>query len=199
MATRDDFNRATFDNGNWSAVAGSMWVTNGSATARPVSLSSLSIVRRAAAAFPNDQYAQCRCEWVSYGGGNSYGGIGVRLDGSGNGYFARVTSGGIVELRKIVAGVNTFLGDYSAGVGSNSLIELKLVATGTSIQLYISGFLQISVTDASIASGKPGMQGYAETTGTQPDADDFECTDATGSAAGEGDFKFFAFRNWKQA
>jgi hypothetical protein len=85
-------------------------------------------------------------------------------------YLVRLNNGTVWELRKIVAGSATTLGsDSTAGnlptVGNSKTV--KLVMTGSTITVFVSGVSVISVTDTDITSaGKAGLRFSGTATST---------------------------------
>lgn len=112
---------------------------------------------------------------------DSGGGVGVRFSGTSaatlNGYFYHVGSNSFSgdgrtayhELWKVVNGVGTFLygttnEDTSVPAPGDSI---AITAVGNVISAYTNGFLQVSVTDNSIASGVPALWSFSISGGTQ--------------------------------
>jgi len=175
----DDFNRASLGAG-WELVSGATaWETVGSVTARPTDNFATTATRRTESSFPNDQYAQGKCEFTTTGD-YSRGAVAIRLDGSGNGYYLVMDTNN-VALQKIVGGVDTYIADSVVSASANTLYTLKLQATGTTLLGYFEGAEKINTTDSAHSGGKPGMLQLTGDAAQFSDHDDFECTDATAS------------------
>lgn len=162
---------------NWSLTLGSAWtITAGEAL--PTTATQNGSMRRIESAFPNDQYAQCKCEG-SVGTGKSYSSPLARGDGSGNGYWVQIDS---ITLWSRVSGVNTYLTEtaFPAFV-AGQLYTVKINCIGTTISVDVDGVNKSSTTSSSITSGKPGVFEEGGTGDPFAVVDDFECTDATSS------------------
>jgi hypothetical protein len=110
------------------------------------------------ATFGNDQFSQAVVVTLATSGQPGPGVV-VRLSASAmTGYVARVQTGAGagIYLDKIVANVTTNLFTAS-GATFNAGDTLKITAIGTLISVYRNGVLVNSATDASIASGQPGI------------------------------------------
>lgn len=183
MAITDNFNRASLG-ANYETVLGTAWVTSGSVVAKPVSQYANTEIRRTESSFPNDQYAQVDTELTSGGGDGSSGGVGCRLDASGNGYVARINNTNNVTLYKVTggAGAQTYLNDWVAVVLDNTLVTLKISASGTTIEVFCGGISLGTTSDSTFTSGKPGCFANTGQTSLLPRFDNFECTDASAAA-----------------
>ncbi len=180
MAITDNFNRASLG-ANWSAGTGTIWTIPSSVAARPVDQYAYSSIFRSEASFPDNQYAQAVVQWVNAGDLGS-GGVGVRMSAT-DGIFAFINATDII-LAKRVSSVNTYnLTTASLTTADGSPRTLKIVVTGTSVDVYADTVLLISAfTVAGIASGAPGLIAVTgPSTAGLPVADDFESTDASGS------------------
>lgn len=165
----------------WQAALGAMW-SQYDDQARPNAFYANTAIRRSEGNFPDNQYAQAKCMAIVVGD-NSRGGVAVRMDAAGNCYYAILTGSG-VNLYKRVAGVSSYITDAPWGVVSGTLYTVKLVATGTTLQVYINESLVITRTDSALAAGKPGL--WAAMGGVYIFFDDFECTDAVAAGGGGG-------------
>jgi hypothetical protein len=101
--------------------------------------------------------------------GNSCGLI-ARWSSANNYYYALVDPGlGSVALLKKVNGVFTRLGIASRTMSYNTFYQIRLVAQGTSLRVFLNGETTpaISVTDASLVSGNhAGIRSYATAAST---------------------------------
>ena len=137
MAITDDFNRASLGS-TWETVLGSAWqITRNEAA--PSGLLATTAMRRAEGNFAADQYAQAKCQVVSaFAGDSSRGGVAVRLDVAGNGYYWLLSLTD-VSLWKRVAGVSTQIGTVAGAKTSGTYYTLKLVVNGSSLTCYLNG------------------------------------------------------------
>lgn len=176
MPILDDFNRASLGSG-WESAIGTIWAINASTTVRPVTAFATTAIRRTEASFPNDQYSQAKVELVA-GAEFTRPAVAVRMDASGNCYFARLNSTS-VDLYKRVAGTVSYVNDTAQTVVRDTFYTLKIEVIGTSIKVYLDGVEKLSSTDSSLTSGKPGLYAITQSGGANlSDFDDFECTDA---------------------
>jgi hypothetical protein len=96
--------------------------------------------------------------------------VSVRCSGTGgsmNAYWARKDG-----IHKFVAGAYTqLLADDAASLVQNGILEIRVV--GTTIKRYVDGVEDGSVTDASLASGSPGL-GFYLNSGVESTANNWE-------------------------
>ena len=112
--------------------------------------------------YANNQY----CQFVLRAG--SYPGCGVRMSGTGGsaqGYnILTSTTANSSRIQEVTAGVEATIGPGGNGEVSPAIGDLvRFEAEGTTLRYYINGILQVSVTDASIASGRAGIVIYSTT------------------------------------
>lgn len=134
--------------------------------------------------YGNDQYAQMK--WVS-GTGATQSGVMVRSSGPRTNFTGYVATwwtnnpGNSITLRRyvntadILDTTGVLIGTFTYNPVSGD--TLKLEAIGSAIKVYVNSILRISVTDANIASGKPGVLVHSSAASVA-DWDDFEA-DAT--------------------
>lgn len=110
--------------------------------------------------FPDDQTVTVEWGTTSTGGGNQYIGVVARSNGlaeSACSCYQFFSDGGSdTELVKIVGGTFTVLGTDNAMTATPGDL-LTLTCIGTSIVASKNGTPVISVTDAAVASGQPGI------------------------------------------
>lgn len=178
---KDDFNRATLGTTNWEKVLGTNnWATDSSATARPQT-AYVDTAMRYVGSFPNDQWAEADIEFTT-GGDGAEGAVCVRMDGSGNSYYAQIGNNSIT-LFKRVAGTRTYLTEGTVTAAANTLYRVRIEVIGTSIVAYFNNVFCCSTTDSSLTAGNPGLFAHTGQTSLYPDFDNFASTDAavTGS------------------
>lgn len=88
-------------------------------------------------------------------GGAGYGGVAVRCSPN-NGYIF-VVGTFTAYIARIVDGTSTILVQENIDYQETSIVEL--VASGTTLQGFINGFLVCEVIDSTFASGYPGVAG----------------------------------------
>ena len=178
----DDFNRANGSLGsNWSNVTSfsAMQISSNAANAGSVA-KCMAAVNTSTVTFANDHSAQIT---VGNIGSFDYVGLLVRVSG-GTGYGVQIdgrTGNSNNTLFRFAGGVitsNLGTGSLTATAGDT----LKLVASGTTIALYKNGSLVDSVTDATYASGQPGILSDFGNSNVGI-VDDFVGLDITASAA----------------
>jgi hypothetical protein len=176
----DDFNRASLGS-DWERVLGDTdWAINASTTARPGDDFADTAMRRTETSFPNDQFAEAKIEFES--SGSNRAGVAVRMDASGDCYFARINDTG-VEVWKRVGGTNTFVTDWGSTLSAGTFYTVRLAVVGTTLKLSVNGLLRATVTDSALTSGKPGLWASTNDSSGFPDLDDFLATAASGGAA----------------
>lgn len=177
MAFTDNFNRAGPSPGSsWATVIGSNWVINSSLYLKPVSTSTYSAIR-VVGTFPSDQFAEVWCEVPTPGGLNrTDAGPAVRLDASGNGYYIRLLKTDLA-LYKYNAGTHTYINDHAISIANDTLTQIRLDVTGTTLTVSMGGVTQFTATDSTFSSGNPGCAGVMGDAGILPRFDDFVSTD----------------------
>jgi len=148
----------------WTEIGAHAPKTDGSGDLNVDSAASDNFAVWNADSFADDQTCSLTCDANLGGNGNNYVGLAVRSDlastSTGSLYWAWCDGGSDTALNKVVGGTFTTLGTANGtalGVGD----VLTLEAVGTAITLKVNGTNVISVTDASIASGAPGVYLYA--------------------------------------
>lgn len=132
--------------------------------------------RSEAAGFPANQFAQADVQALSV----DAPGAGVELRASGTTYYiivaaANGASADIVVYERVAAS-NTFLVQVPSGFAVDTVFPLKATIAGTTIEVFANGVSKGTTTGSNIASGAPGLYGYAGTAGNT--WDNFSCTDA---------------------
>lgn len=165
----DNFNRANAGTlgANWTLMKGNSEqfkvLSNQAAVA---TVSSRDGSYYSATAFPNNQYSQALVVTL----GNAYSGVAVRAITSGatrNAYYAGVEPndfGGATTTRiwKDVASVVTSLGTGATAAAAGQTHYLE--AQGTVLVMKVNGTNEISVTDASLTAGQPGIAAFHNST-----------------------------------
>lgn len=165
MATAsDDFNRANENPlaGNWTTRGNALKLVSNAVTS--VDLTSDAAAIWNANTFGNDQYSEAN---VSDTGGISAfdtgAGVSVRVNASGSytGYRFVIMHSNYF-LSKDVAGAYTQIATGSVTWTDGALVRLE--ATGTGLTGLVAGATITTQTDASIASGSPGLLYSSELT-----------------------------------
>lgn len=123
-----------------------------------------------------DQYAQATITTIGAG----VAGLLVRFaSGSKAGYrfYGDATS---TQIDRQPGGTN--IGSPGAGLNNGDVVKLE--AVGTTINLYVNGVLRCTGTDATYASGNPGMFAVG-TAGGNPILDNFSAGDVGSGSAGK--------------
>lgn len=117
------------------------------------------------ASFTADQYSQVELAALASG---AFMGPSVRNGSAGvHSYVVVYTDGSSTYFALLVAGSYTDLASPSGGLFATDTIYLE--ANGSTFTWKRNGTTQASVTDSSLASGKPGFGGYDGGTGTRLD------------------------------
>jgi hypothetical protein len=158
LKASDDFNRADenpLGNGNWMAITGwnPMQISFNVAT-KTVDSAQNGSYYSGGSAFGNDQY----CEAVRSGVG--FVGLLLRINGGNNGYQLSVEDDSNVGyIYRIDGGVGTQIG--ASFIYNNPFGEtLRFEIVGTTLNVYSNGVLLATRTDATYASGRPGISQY---------------------------------------
>ncbi len=165
-----------FEDGNstgWSTSGGS-WsvVTDGNKVYKQSSTSATTHAYTGTASWAN--YAiQARAKALSFNGTDRIFGLCGRFQSSSNYYYMTLSNANKLELRKKISGNITVLATKSFTVQTGTWYTLKLDLTGTTIQAYVNGNLELTATDSSIAAGKVGFT----TLNTSAEFDDVSVTD----------------------
>ncbi|MGH7217782.1 MAG: hypothetical protein ACREIG_11145, partial [Nitrospiraceae bacterium] len=115
---------------------------------------------------PNNQWSQATLTgWNGTVYHNAH--VSVRLSTNPatlTGYAGMVDSGNVAIIGKWTAGVFSVLASvpYTPSVGN----ILRLEAEGTTLRFFVNNVLRVSTTDASYASGRPGLTIFIGTGGT---------------------------------
>lgn len=150
---KDNFNRADSAlSSPWSTVVG-----NGAAIVsnliRAGSGAGYHVSALTALTFANDQTAKATITTTS---ANDYVGVGVRLDGSGNGYIAMAEIGGSgIEVYRLDTGTPTNLTGFATTFSDGDTFELTI--TGTTLEVFKNDVSLGTTTDATYASGVTGV------------------------------------------
>ena len=130
---------------------------------------------------PNNQWSQATLTgWNGTVYHNAH--VSVRLSpnlATLTGYVGRVGSNNKASIGKWTAGVFSVLASvpYTPGVGD----ILRMEAEGTTLRFFVNNVLRVSTTDASYASGRPGLTIYIDPGGTvgQVQLDNFSANSLT--------------------
>ena len=154
----DDFNRANGGLGaNWtSQVNTALAISSNHVIAGSSGENEASYYN---GAWSNDQESSAVFTW----GGTAYLGVTVRASGTGGSftcYYFLTDGSSYSELGKYVSGAQTILSTSFAHPASGSVVKIR--AVGTAINIYDDGVAigGSPFTDASIASGNPGIYDY---------------------------------------
>ena len=161
MVTRtDSFDRANSSNlgADWAEDSGD-WAITSNNVANGTTGNTYRKLRWVGAAMDSANYS---VEVVARSGGSSNGiGPAVRLAASSAvTYYGYVIFGGdAAYLVEITAGGETIL-DTGSAITASTNYTLRLEVDGSTIRGYLNGVLDVSATDASLASGPPGIMAY---------------------------------------
>lgn len=154
----DNFNRADGALGsNWSTVTGrsALQIASNAVNAASVAWCAARVAT-GAATIGNDQYAQATIANV---GAFDYVGVLVRVDGSGNGYGVHIDGRSGIATNSIfkmtAGGVTGYLGTGSLTVSAGDVLRLEM--SGSTLTLKKNGATVDTATDATYASGQPGI------------------------------------------
>lgn len=193
LVASDNFNRANGAVGaNYEYIRDSAWQANPPeiATNKLVPLSDgthFQVCRWAGAgSFTNDQYAKLEIGGLGFFGATYRQGVVARCSADTNtaadmyGYYVLDdgSSTRTTVLWKIVNGTQTTLDSASVAWANGDTIEIEV--EGTTVRGLKNGAVIVSVTDTSLATGKPGFV-VAGDSGGPPTADNWEGGNITGA------------------
>ncbi len=149
-----------FEDGNssgWSTSGGS-WsvVSDGSRVYKQSSTSATAHAYTGTSTWA-DVSVQARAKALSFNGTDRIFGLCVRFQSSSNYYFMTLSNAGKLEIRKKISGTVTVLASKSFSVAAGTWYTLKLAASGSTLQAYVNGNLELSAADSSLAAGKIGF------------------------------------------
>ncbi len=151
LPASDNFNRSSLGP-NWTSVAGTMVIVGSAAYA--ANTTDLS------AAFWNaDSFSANQSSQVTISETSNYSFVGVSVRGSVDNSYQCYASDGMVELTKLVSGVETQLGNSNTYV-YHAGDTIFLGVSGTSLVCKINGVVKVTAVDSAIATGAPGIAGY---------------------------------------
>lgn len=171
LAATDDFTGDGDLSANWTSL-GNLGALSASTAVRDTNLLQSSSYNTYAAAiytgrsFVPDQYAQ---GLLTTGiGGN---GVMVRMTSDGNGYVGLCTTTTSCRISRSDGGTLTIIGSAFT-VSSPAGQDLKLTASGSTLELFLGGASLGTRTDATYTSGYPGLRAY--TNNNSASMDDFK-------------------------
>lgn len=150
----DNFNRANGAIGsNWTVSAGAFNVSSNTVVGAAGGPNVASWT--ATAAFFSDQFSQATV--VTNGGG----GVAVRASLTAATGYVYWVDGGNREIGRYVAGVFTSLNTVAGAFTTGDVIRLEIV--GSSLTAFRNGAVDLTVSNATITSGQPGLIGIGAT------------------------------------
>lgn len=176
--TASDGTQLTAYNADWllgNAIA-SDWVMQSNAVRTPFDRVALSAYYTGS--FANDQYAEAKV--AQTGSASQYLGVAVRCSG-GNFYGFAVDGARYVVWKHLSPGGYTELAFATRAIGVGDVIRLE--ASGTTLIAKHNGATVVTVTDASLSTGSPGLGALpAATSGTYTLLDDWVGDDLSAAA-----------------
>lgn len=178
----DNFNRADGAVGSdWTTLTGMSALSIISNQVRSNSGASAGHVATATATFAADHEAECV---VPTFGAHDRGGPCVRLSGD-DGYVLQAWSTTLAKTYRLDGGALTVLDDV--GVAFTAGDTLRIRAEGTTISVFVNDVELWSGTDATYATGQPGLH-YVNNNEGASRLDDFYATDLGAAATPHGPF-----------
>ena len=140
----------------WTAERGSFATTSDLLSVATVGADSFAMMYWNAASFSANQYAQLTINTPPTAGRSI--GPAVRCASGAETFYGIFLSSGVIEIFKMVAGTNTTL--VSTAWTTNPGDVLMLSASSTTITAFVNGVQVLTVVDAAIAAGSPGIGGF---------------------------------------
>jgi hypothetical protein len=159
------------ENANWVYTAGSFQVSSDKVFSSSATISGAYLSGQV---WPNDQYSEVTAV-VGGTAATQNTGPAVRVSSSANTYYCIQYANNLLAISKQVAGTFTQL--VSGGTFPTTGQTVRLQVMGTTLTAFVNGVSQLTHTDASIASGTPGIFGVANAT-----TNGFSSWDASGLA-----------------
>ncbi len=149
-----------FEDGNsngWSTSGGS-WsvVTDGTKVYKQSGTSATTLSYTGTASWSN-YTVQARVKPLSFNGTDRIVGLAARVQSSSNYYFLSLSNSNKLEIRKKAGGTVSTLATKTYTVQTGIWYTLKLDLNGTTIQASVNGNPELTVADASFATGKVGF------------------------------------------
>ncbi|WP_116062324.1 right-handed parallel beta-helix repeat-containing protein [Cohnella phaseoli] len=110
-----------------------------------------------------DAEIRAKVTMLSAASSGGFANVAFRYTDDQNKYFVSLSDLGVVELKKIVGGVQTSLASKSYNVSLQSEYRLRILAEGATIVVYLNGDQVLTATDASFSSGKIALDAYNAT------------------------------------
>lgn len=162
----DDFNRADGALGaNWASFFGGITVVSNAAQGGSL----VCAARWTATSFGADQTSSTTI--VGFSSGTTYPGAAVRMDASGDCYYVAVDSSN-AYIQRLSGGTDIPIATRTSGAWANGdVIGLDIV--GTTLQVLKNGAAYgATASDATLASGQPGLYLYGSASVDNWTADD---------------------------
>ena len=150
----DTFNRADGGlGGAWTAVSGTFQIV--SQHVEPAATGTFTTARLTTWSGGGDQWAEVA---VTVTGANSGGGPVVRVgNGGANLYLVDYNGRADHRLYRVLGGVFADLGGWATPASPGDVVRLE--AIGSTIRVLVNGVQKLSVTNAEVTGGVPGMYG----------------------------------------
>ncbi len=149
-----------FEDGNyngWSTSGGS-WsiITDGTKVDKQSSLSATALTYTGTSTWSNYS-VQARVKPLSFNGTDRVVGLCARVQGATNFYTVILSNANQLEIRKKVGGAFNTLATKSFTVQTNTWYTMKFTLSGTTLEAYVNGNLELTATDAAFSAGKIGI------------------------------------------
>ncbi|MDY6947630.1 MAG: FG-GAP repeat protein [Pseudomonadota bacterium] len=132
-----------------------------------------------------DQSIQADIIPRAFDGADRWFGLVARYVNSANYYYVTARSGGSIQLKKMLGGSYTTLGSAPLAVTLNRTHRVRLEAVGDHVRVLVNERPVITVRDASISGGQPGVMMYR----TRADYDNVLVNANPGAVAFSEDFE----------
>lgn len=104
-----------------------------------------------------DQVLQASMRLTSWAGGVPWAGLMARYTDTGNYYYVKVASNGVISLRKLIDGKVFVLKSSATRVNAQEWSTMRLEVVGSKLRVFRNNQLILEATDSSHASGTSGL------------------------------------------
>lgn len=158
----DNFHRADASplSGSWATIGTTDWQIVGNVAEQANLAGLISGEKNTAMTWPDDQYSEITVGTLT--GGAVFVGAGVRMNPTGNFYgFVGIAGTNTAYIQRYSGGGGTTLTSTTVTINPGDVMRLEI--RGTTLTAYLNGTVVMTTTDATYATGNPGIAGFNNT------------------------------------